>query len=72
MPTDLEQLKTAHSQVLARIVEITAAPKPTYMIDGEMWKWGEYFESLLKARDELAKQLAAAEPFTHVSVADSI
>ena len=40
MPADIEQITTIKSQTLARIAEITAQPKPTYQIDGQLVSWG--------------------------------
>lgn len=46
MPTDAEQIATIKTQTLARIVEITASPKPTYNIDGQSISWTEYLAQL--------------------------
>ena len=46
MATDLEQIATIKSQSLARIAEITAAPKPSYDIDGQKVQWAEYLKQL--------------------------
>ena len=42
MPTNAEQIATIKSQTLARMAEITAQPKPTYQIDGQLVAWGNY------------------------------
>jgi hypothetical protein len=39
MASTLDNLKTAHSQIAANLVEITLKPKPTYSIDGENVSW---------------------------------
>jgi hypothetical protein len=46
MPTDLEQIATIKSQTLARLVEITAQPKPSYDIDGQKVDWATYLKQL--------------------------
>ena len=43
MPTDIEQITTIKSQTLARMAEITAGPKPTYQIDGQIGFLGRLF-----------------------------
>jgi len=63
MPTDLEQIAAVKSQTLARIAEITAQPKPTYSIDGQMVAWADYLKQLQQTVDWCDRKLAAAEPF---------
>lgn len=63
MPTDREELAAIRSQTLARIAEITAQPKPTYNIDGQMVAWAEYLKQLQQTVDWCDQKLAAAEPF---------
>lgn len=63
MSTDLEELAAIRSQTLARIAEITAQPKPTYNIDGQMVAWAEYLKQLQQTVDWCDQKLAAAEPF---------
>jgi len=46
MATDNEQLITIRSLALARIAEITAAPKPNYTIDGQQVAWADYLRQL--------------------------
>ena len=63
MATDAEQLATIKTQTLARIAEITAEPKPTYDIDGQAVKWGDYLKQLQQTVDWCNTQLSAQEPF---------
>ena len=63
MPSDAEQISTVKTQTLARIAEITAEPKPTYNIDGQMIKWGEYLEQLQQTVDWCNEKLAGEAPF---------
>jgi hypothetical protein len=63
MPTDLEQIATIKSQTLARIVEITAQPKPTYDIDGQKVAWESYLKQLQATVAWCDERIGAAEPF---------
>ena len=63
MPTDIEQIVTVKSQTLARIAEITAEPKPTYQIDGQLVSWGNYLLQLQQTVDWCNRKLAAEAPF---------
>lgn len=58
--TTIETIKT---QTLARIEELTAAPKPTYSIDGQSVSWGEYLKQLQGTVEWCNSQLAAEDPF---------
>jgi len=61
--TDREQLETIRSQALERLVELRAAPKPSYQIDGQSVSWESYAESLERTVDWCNETLAADEPF---------
>lgn len=63
MPTDLEQIATIKSQTLARMVEITAQPKPSYEIDGQRVDWATYLKQLQATVAWCDAQLSAGEPF---------
>ncbi len=63
MSTDAEQIATIKSQTLARMAEITAQPKPTYMIDGQMVAWGGYLAQLQRTVDWCNEKLAGEAPF---------
>lgn len=63
MPSDAEQIAAVKSQALARIAEITAEPKPTYNIDGQMIAWGDYLKRLQQTVDWCNEKLAGEEPF---------
>jgi len=62
MPTDLEQIQTIRSQALARIAELTAAPKPTYFLDGQSVSWNDYLARLQATVEWCDRQLAGQEP----------
>ena len=41
-------LVTIRDQIVARIIEVTAAPKPSYNIDGQAVSWTQYLAELRK------------------------
>ena len=63
MPTDAQQIATIKSQTLARIAEITAQPKPTYQIDGQLVAWGDYLSQLQRIVDWCNEKLSGEVPF---------
>lgn len=69
MPTDLEQIATIKSQTLARMVEITAQPKPSYDIDGQRVDWATYLKQLQMTVAWCDVQLSGAEPFEQATQA---
>ena len=62
MPTDQELVAQIRAQTLALIAEITAGPKPTYQVDGQMIAWGAYLQQLQDTVAWCDTQLAAAAP----------
>ena len=60
---DVDTLKTIKTQTLAILEEITADPKPTYMLDGQSVSWTAYHRMLFDQIESLNKQIAAEEPF---------
>jgi hypothetical protein len=62
MPSNVEQIATIKSQTLARIAEITARPKPTYQIDGQLVAWGDYLTQLQRTVDWCNANLAGELP----------
>jgi hypothetical protein len=64
MATEAENLQTAIDQVCAKIVAVTANPRPSYGIDGQSISWGEYYSGLVKLREDLKLALINAQgPF---------
>jgi hypothetical protein len=63
MASDLEQIQTIKSQTLAVIAQVTAAPKPTYEIDGQSVSWNAYLRRLQLTVDWCDEKLAAYQPF---------
>ncbi len=62
MSAEIEQLLTIKHQTLARIAEITAQPKPTYQIDGQLVAWGDYLAQLQRTVDWCNEKLAGEAP----------
>ncbi len=62
MSSNAEQIATIKSQTLARIAEITAQPKPTYQIDGQLVAWGDYLAQLQRTVDWCNANLAVESP----------
>jgi hypothetical protein len=60
--SDAQQIATIKSQTLARIAEITAEPKPTYNVDGQMIAWSEYLKQLQETVAWCDARLAAEAP----------
>ena len=60
--SDSATIQTIKSQTLAVIVEITANPKPTYSIDGQLVAWNEYLRQLQATADWCDRQLVTTEP----------
>lgn len=61
--TDAERIAAIKSQSLALIEEITASPKPTYLIGGQMVAWGKYLQELQDTVTWCDRQLAGEAPF---------
>jgi hypothetical protein len=59
---DATTIATIKSQTLAVIAEITAQPKPTYQIDGQMIAWGDYLSQLQRTVDWCDDKLACESP----------
>ncbi|NLF09772.1 MAG: hypothetical protein GX594_17605, partial [Pirellulaceae bacterium] len=47
---------------LARLAEITAKPKPTYQIDGQLVAWGDYHAQLQRIVDWCNEKLYGEMP----------
>jgi hypothetical protein len=62
MSTNVEQIATIKSQTLARMAEITAQPKPTYQIDGQVVAWADYLTRLQQTVDWCNDKLADEAP----------
>jgi hypothetical protein len=62
-PSDLEQLQTIRANLLARLAEMTASPKPNYSLDGESYAWADLFDRYMRQLETINAQLAGQEPF---------
>lgn len=57
----VDTLKTARTNMAARLEEVTRNPKPNYEIDGETVEWADYVEMLTNGIDKLSKLIAARD-----------
>lgn len=66
----LDSLTTAKANLAATLASITAAPKPSYSIDGQSVSWSEY-HAMLVAQIKLLNDLIQVEggPFEYVTQA---
>ncbi|MFZ5828750.1 MAG: hypothetical protein ACOY3P_01615 [Planctomycetota bacterium] len=62
MPTDLEQIAAIKAQTLARIVELTQQPKPSYQVDGQQVDWASYLARLEQTVDWCDRKLEQSRP----------
>jgi len=63
MTADVEQIAAIRQQTLAILAELTSAPKPTYVIDGQTVGWNEYLVRLCDTVDWCDRKLAGETPF---------
>ena len=72
MPSDLDNLTTIKSQIIQRLADITANPKPSYSLDGESVSWSEYQRLLMDQLKSIREQIALeGAPYELVTVAMS-
>lgn len=64
-----ERYETIRDNCLARLEEITAAPKPSYNIDGQSFKHGEYLKQLQDTLKWAEQQISAANFREHATTA---
>lgn len=67
MSNSHETLLLIKSNLLDRIAEITASPKPDYSIDGQSVSWSSYLDNLWSKVREIDQQINASEPYEIVS-----
>ena len=64
MPTDLEQLQAIKTNLLARIVEVTSKPKPSYKsATGQQVDWNGYLRELRQQLKDISAALVAEDPY---------
>jgi hypothetical protein len=62
MPSDSQQLELIRSQALQSMADLTARPKPSYVIDGQSISWNEYLEQLRQTVSWVDRQLQTRQP----------
>lgn len=62
MATDLENMQTIRSNILAALADLTANPKPDYMVDGQRVLWSSMRESLNRDLESIEKRIATESP----------
>lgn len=63
----LNQLQAIKANILDRLEELTASPKPNYSIDGQSVSWQAYFDALMNQLKNIDQQINASEPYEEVS-----
>ena len=62
--TYLSDLEDARDNIATQLKDMTASPKPTYNIDGQMVDWDKHFSALNSQLQILNKSIQrSAEPF---------
>lgn len=59
--TDIANLKTARTNLAAKIAEISANPLPSYTVSNRTFDWPTYYRWLLDALKELDTTIAQEE-----------
>jgi hypothetical protein len=62
MATYNENLITVRDQIAANLVNMTANPKPNYIIDGQYVMWRDLFDSYTKQLQAVNKLIDADAP----------
>jgi hypothetical protein len=60
-------LKTILDQLVSLYAQITLSPKPSYNVEGNLYRWREYQQMLGLQIEQLTKLIAQANPFEIVS-----
>ena len=60
-------LQNIKSNLLDRIAEATANPKPNYSIDGQWINWQSYLDSLWLQLEKVNEQINAVQPFEEIN-----
>lgn len=55
MATPLENLQTTYANICQQLADMTADPKPSYSSNGRSVSWGEHFNNLKAAVEEMRK-----------------
>jgi hypothetical protein len=59
--SDLSDLQTTKTQLIARLKSVTASDKPSYNIDGQQVSWTEYASMLRKEIEAVSRLIDAEE-----------
>ena len=59
----VDSLITARDNFATQLAEISAAPKPSYTVDGQQVSWTDHYRFLSEQIDKLNQQISAASPF---------
>jgi len=57
----ITMLTTALANIDAKILEISANPKPNYSIEGQSIQWSSFFNDLMTQRQKLSELLVIAQ-----------
>lgn len=63
MATDAENLVIIRSNILQRLADLTANPKPSYDIDGQQVDWTAYQEMLFRQLADVDSAIASGGAF---------
>lgn len=69
--SDREQIEVIKCQTLAVMAAVTAAPRPSYEIDGQSVMWAAYLEQLRRTVEWCDAKLAGDDPFEFQSQGSS-
>lgn len=64
----VDDLTTARNNFAAKLAEVSAAPKPSYSIDGQQVSWTDYYRFLSEQVEKLNQQIASGESYEEVSI----
>ena len=71
MATDAENLATIRSNILSILATESAAPKPSYNVDGQSFDWNGYRASLMTQLANINAMAAAISgPYEVISTAE--
>ena len=61
MATDAENLRTARSNFIAKLAEVSASPKPSYIVNGQQFSWTEFYTFLTQQIAQIDNLIAAED-----------
>jgi hypothetical protein len=60
-------LKTVLDQLVSLYAQVTLSPKPSYNVEGNIYRWREYQQMLGQQIEQITKLISRANPFEIVS-----